>query len=304
MIYIENKPYMSLYEFMEHEDKTFPQFIESPLFACDDEKKLVKIIAEVNKLQPGYIKYVCSEVNAKYISELKSIIDKQPVTVRNNPKIFDIITLVTRNLGIPMPVIYTYSEEDVYDFNENSEIGILLSGNAFTMGTRDMLYVFVSDFIMENNKLTDEEIAALIGHEIGHALANHQAYSQVFLRKIIDKKASMATIKWDEINGLYRSNRFSRLNEFTADRGALLATRKISAVEGLMKKISEGGGWDYDHRNSTHPNGKSRMEAVKLFANSALYAQCVEQIDKVSLDKSIYPLTDKQLEEGIKKLVL
>ena len=92
MIYIENKPYMSLYEFIEYEDKTFPQFIEAPLFACDDEKKLVKIIVEVNKLQPGYIKYVCSEENAKYIAELKNIIDKQPVTVRSNPKIFEIIT--------------------------------------------------------------------------------------------------------------------------------------------------------------------------------------------------------------------
>lgn len=303
MIQIENTLYMTLHEFMEHEDKTFPQFVEAPLFACEDEKKLVKSIIEVNKIQPGYIKYVCSEVNAKYIAELKDIIGKQPVTQRNNPKLYNIITSVTRNLGISMPMIYTYTEEDVYDFNDNSETSSLISDNAFTMGTRDMLYVFVSDSIIEGNKLTDDEIAALIGHEIGHALANHQVYSQVFLRRIVNNKATVAAIKWDEINGLYKSNRFSRINEFTADRAALLASRNIEAVEGLLRKISEDGGWEYDHSNSTHPNGKSRVEAIKLFASSMLYIQCVEHIDNTEIEKNTSSLTNKQLDEGIKRLL-
>ena len=305
MIEIGKNSFMTLEEFIRHENQTFPDFIKSPLYSCDEEKAMTDDIIKVNEKNPGYIKYLCNELNAGYVKGLHDIIQKEPINKRNNPRLHNIIARLIMNMGIPMPMVYLYTEEDVnrYYDNENAIEDTLVNGNAFTFGTRDMLYVFVSDLLLKENKLTDEEIMSLIGHEIGHALCNHTVYNHLFVMNVIDVSKVLPVDDVQRINKLYENNKFHRYNEFTADRASLIATRSLDAVVGMLKKISPNGFWDYDHSEATHPNGKTRVDAVTKFSQSLLYARTIELIDGITIDKSGFPIDAQALSVEINKMV-
>ena len=61
--------------------------------------------------------------------------------------------------------------------------------------------------------------------------------------------------------------------------------------------------WDYDHSQVSHPNGKTRVRAMELFGMSLLYARCIELIDRMTVDKSAYPLSARDLQIEIMKII-
>lgn len=176
---IFDNTYLSLSEYMEKEVQRFKKFIEPPLYVTEQEKEFLDSIAKFNEVAPGFIKYTFNESNMLRIQVLRGVLDKQPVNVNNNPRLFDIITTLCRNLGIPMPLVYVYSDEDIYRIGcalEKTSLKgeeLFQSENAFTRGSKEMLYVFISEELMAKTEYSNPEITALIGHEIGHTLANH-----------------------------------------------------------------------------------------------------------------------------------
>ena len=305
---IFDNTYLSLSEYMEKEVQGFKKFIEPPLYVTEQEKEFLDSIAKFNEVAPGFIKYTFNESNMLRIQVLRSVLDRQPVNVNNNSRLFDIITTLCKNLGIPMPLVYVYSDEDIYRMEraleETSLKGqeLFQSNNAFPCGSKEMLYVFISEELMAKTEYTDLEIMALIGHEIGHALANHPIKGSIMATDLstITNPQVIARIKQ-----LQQNNQYSRLQEITADRAAVIACRDAAAAQSMIKKMNNLNEalWDYDHSEASHPNGKTRARAIELFGKSLLYARCIELIDHTTVDKSAYLLSARDLQAEIMKII-
>lgn len=305
---IADNTYLSLSEYMEKEVQGFKKFIEPPLYVTEQEKEFLDSIAKFNDAVPGFIKYNFNEINMLRIHVLKDVLDKQPVNANNNTRLFDIITTLCKNLGISMPLVYIYSDADIYRveraLEETSLCGMNLfqSNNAFTCGSKEMLYVFISDELMAKTQYTDPEIMALIGHEIGHALANHPIKASIMATDLstITNPQVIARIRQ-----LQQNNQYSRLQEITADRAAVIACRDVEVARSMIKKMNNLNEalWDYDHSQGSHPNGKTRVRAIELFGKSLLYARCIELIDHTTIDRNAYPLSARDLQAEIMKII-
>lgn len=159
--------------------------------------------------------------------------------------------------------------------------------------------VRVTDSLLTNLALADDELAALIGHEMGHVLHRHAQKRAV-------KNRLISTI-WDAFfyedndghdesfgeavaEGLWKSASylgelaFSRLDEYQADNAAwdlLAGTYSFGnyhgarrqyhpgAVRRLLRKLWEyQGGSGSTSWESTHPGTRDRMDALKKKWNS------------------------------------
>ena len=127
--------------------------------------------------------------------------------------------------------------------------------------------------LIEQLKVSDEELAAVMGHEIAHALREHgreRASQQVAQQTLIgigaallgigDLGASLANVVADVTIGLPYSRRF----ETEADRiGVELAARAgydPRAAISLWQKMIKAGGSGPPQFLSTHPQPEARMK--------------------------------------------
>jgi predicted Zn-dependent protease len=134
---------------------------------------------------------------------------------------------------------------------------------------------------------TDDEIAAVMGHEIAHALANHGAerMSQVYAQNIGAVLTMLATMKaspeeqqkWMAIYG-YGSTLgvilpYSRKHESEADKiGQILmaiAGYNPDAAVNVWIKMSRMGGQQPPEFLSTHPSHQTRINNLRKWAPEA-----------------------------------
>lgn len=164
--------------------------------------------------------------------------------------------------------------------------------------------VRVTDALLKNLALTDGELAALIGHEMGHVLHRHsqkRAVKNRLLSTIWEAFVYEDNDGYDEsfgeavAEGLWKSASylgelsFSRTDEYQADDAAwdLLASTYYysfgrrsarqyhpKSVRGLLRKL-----WDYQGGTgstsweSTHPGTKDRIGALGEKWNSLTFAE-------------------------------
>ncbi|HBS42168.1 MAG TPA: peptidase M48 Ste24p [Oceanospirillales bacterium] len=129
--------------------------------------------------------------------------------------------------------------------------------------------------IVTQLKLTDDEIAQIMGHEISHALANHTA--ERMSRAVAMNAGLMATAVITDNNGLAMTGTAmaaklalelpnSRTAESEADRiGIELATRagyKPEAAVSLWNKMKQAGGSGGPQFLSTHPSPDNRATTL------------------------------------------
>ena len=127
--------------------------------------------------------------------------------------------------------------------------------------------------IVTKLKLTDDEIAQIMGHEISHALANHTA--ERMSRAILMNAGLTAAAAMTDNNGLVLTGTAmaaklalelpnSRTAETEADRiGIELATMagyKPQAAVSLWQKMQQAGGSGGMEFLSTHPSPESRQQ--------------------------------------------
>jgi predicted Zn-dependent protease len=152
--------------------------------------------------------------------------------------------------------------------------------NAYCMaGGKIMVYTGLLDQI----KPTDDELAAVMGHEMAHALREHsreqmsEAYAQQFgllgLAAVVgitskdSNKAGAALALGSSVTAVALTLPHSRRDEHEADEiGLELAARagyNPNAALTLWEKMANAGGAKPPEILSTHPSDASRMDDIK-----------------------------------------
>ncbi|MSP97434.1 MAG: M48 family peptidase [Betaproteobacteria bacterium] len=137
--------------------------------------------------------------------------------------------------------------------------------------------------ILEGLQLTDDELAAVMGHEIAHALREHgrerasQAMAQGLLINVIGAAAGMSGLTQDlskHVLDLTFNLPNSRQDETEADRiGVELAARAgydPRAAITLWQKMEKKGGGGQPQFLSTHPANQTRIADLRVYSERVL----------------------------------
>jgi predicted Zn-dependent protease len=145
--------------------------------------------------------------------------------------------------------------------------------NAYCMpGGKIMVYTGLIDEI----EPTDDELAAVIGHEIAHALREHsrerlsRAYAEqlVLAGVAVATGAEQSTMELaSQVSAVTFTLPHSREQEAEADRIGLEVMARAgydpNAAITLWQKMSKGGGGGPPEFLSTHPSGQSRIRDLE-----------------------------------------
>jgi Zn-dependent protease with chaperone function len=179
------------------------------------------------------------------------------------------------------------------------------------LGTDDAPHLIVNLEIAE--RLDDDALVAAIGHELGHVQNGHIFYATA-LHYLTHSAAFY--VRWVVQPAIMMLQAWSRRAEITCDRAALLAVRDLDkalhALVALELGVEKGNAFNADDYLKTvpdaanlrkgfgrygelfrsHPNVPKRVQALRLFAESAMYATATGQ-DPTG--KPSLPDVDKQV---------
>ncbi|HOQ42866.1 MAG TPA: M48 family metallopeptidase [Smithellaceae bacterium] len=160
------------------------------------------------------------------------------------------------------------------------------------------------------DKLTDNEMKFIIGHELGHLMYEHSVFSRIV--DLIYPDASAPPF----LSGLYAL--WANLNEISADRMGMLAVNNFETAISAMFKMSSGvdmASYQVSMTNfmeinealvremstrkrqilmGDHPVNPVRIKAIEAFRHSTLYRSL--------LDEGRY-VEDQELDEKTDKLI-
>ena len=137
--------------------------------------------------------------------------------------------------------------------------------------------------ILDELKLSDDELAAVMGHEIAHALREHgrerasQAMTQGLLINVVGAAAGLSGLTQDlskTVLDLTFNLPNSRQDETEADRiGVELAARAgfdPRASITVWQKLGQKGGGSSPEFLSTHPSDQSRISDLRVVSEKVL----------------------------------
>jgi len=157
------------------------------------------------------------------------------------------------------------------------------------LGTEDAPHLIVNLELAE--KLEDTELVAAIAHELGHIQNGHILYATAL--HYLQHSAAFF-IRWVVQPAIMTLQAWSRRAEVTCDRASLLAVRDLDKTLQALVKLELGldkgsafnadeylkelpdvkkGIGRYAELFRSHPYVPKRVQALRLFANSALYVQ-------------------------------
>ena len=151
------------------------------------------------------------------------------ITPKQYPDLHAKLQVACTTLGVEMPDFFLQQNPVV---------------NAFTFGTEKHIVVLFSGLI---ERLTDEEILAVISHEVGHIHAEHAFYLTAARILELLMKGSLTMIPGGEIAKFILSATVStallawaRRAELSCDRAALLVVQDPHVVGKVMMKLAGG----------------------------------------------------------------
>ncbi len=151
------------------------------------------------------------------------------VTPRQCPDLHAKLQIACTTLGVDMPELFVQQNPIV---------------NAFTGGVEKPVIVLHSALI---ERLTDEEVLAVVAHEVGHIHAEHVLYiTAARLLEFLANSALFATplagIVKQLISGTMRAAllAWARRAELSCDRAALLVTQDADVIGRTMMKLCGG----------------------------------------------------------------
>ena len=213
------------------------------------------------------------------------------------PRVFEAAKAAGARLRVRVPQIFAAPNTDF---------------SVKVLGTEDAPHLIVNLALAE--KLDDQELIAAIGHELGHVQNGHILYATA-LHYLTHSAAFF--IRWVVQPAIMTLQAWSRRAEVTCDRAALLATRDLDKTLSALVKLELGlekgsafnveeylkqppdtkkGFGRFGELFRSHPYVPKRIQALRLFAGSALYAQITggDPTGKPSL-----PDVDKQVSDLI-----
>jgi len=151
------------------------------------------------------------------------------VTPKQCPDLYAKLQIACTTLGVDMPELFVQQNPVV---------------NAFTGGVEKPVIVLYSQLI---ERLTDEEVLAVVAHEVGHIHAEHVLYLTAarlieFLAKTAVLASPLAAIVKELLTLSMRSAllAWARRAELSCDRAALLVTQDPHVIGRTMMKLAGG----------------------------------------------------------------
>src|SRR5215210_4607252 len=151
------------------------------------------------------------------------------VTPQQCPDLHAKLQVACTTLGVDMPELYVQQSPIV---------------NAFTGGVERPVIVLYSGLL---ERLTDEEILAVVAHEVGHIHAEHVLYLTVAhlleaLANVAIAAAPIASLVAQILSGTMRAAllAWARRAELSCDRAALIVTQDENVIGRTMMKLCGG----------------------------------------------------------------
>lgn len=196
------------------------------------------------------------------------------VTDQQYPRVFNAARAAGAALRVRVPVVFAAPSSSI-------KVKIL--------GTEDAPHLIVNLELAE--KLDETDLVAAIAHELGHLQNGHVPY--VTALHYLNTSAAFF-VRWIVQPAIMTLQAWSRRAEVTCDRAALLAVRDLDKTLQAMVKLELGldagsafnaeeylrslpdvkkGIGRYAELFRSHPYVPKRVQALRLFAGSALFAQ-------------------------------
>ncbi len=212
------------------------------------------------------------------------------------PRVFEAAKRAGAALKVKVPVVFAAPSSSI---------------KVRVLGTEDSPHLIVNLELAE--KLSDDELVAAIGHELGHVQNGHILYATA-LHYLTSSAAFF--VRWAVQPAIMTLQAWSRRAEVTCDRAALLALRDENKTLAALVKLELGdsdtafnaeeylknqpdpkkGIGRYAELFRSNPFVAKRVQALRLFANSALYASVT---GKDPAGKPSLPEIDKQVSDLI-----
>jgi Zn-dependent protease with chaperone function len=201
------------------------------------------------------------------------------VSDQQYPRVFEAAKAAGAALRVRVPVVFAAPSSSI---------------KVKVLGTEDAPHLIVNLELAE--KLDDTELVAAIAHELGHVQNGHILYTTAL--HYLNTSAAFF-VRWVVQPAIMTLQAWSRRAEVTCDRASLLAVRDVEKtlhalvrVElGLDKgaafnseeylkalpDVKKGGLGRFAEAFRSNPYVPKRVQALRLFAGSALYAQVTGQ---------------------------
>ncbi|AFM02951.1 Zn-dependent protease with chaperone function [Bernardetia litoralis DSM 6794] len=128
-----------------------------------------------------------------------------------------------------------------FDIEKRPEIYVSQSTilNAFAVGMDNPFIVLNSGLV---ERLDDEELTEVLGHELGHIMSGHMLYRTLFviLQKVSKSLVQLPVPNWIFSGVYYALQEWSRKSELSADRAGLLATQNPDVSLRVAMKLAGG----------------------------------------------------------------
>ncbi|MGE0872722.1 MAG: M48 family metallopeptidase [Kofleriaceae bacterium] len=194
------------------------------------------------------------------------------------PRVYEAAKRAGAALRVRVPVVFAAPTESI---------------KVKVLGTDDAPHLIVNLKLAE--ALDDVELVAAIAHELGHLQNGHILYATA-LHYLTHSAAFF--VRWMVQPAILTLQAWSRRAEVTCDRAALLAVRDLDKTLTAMVKLELGldqsaafsvdeylksppeqtrGLGRYAEVFRSHPYVPKRIQALRLFADSALYATATDQ---------------------------
>lgn len=208
------------------------------------------------------------------------------------PRVFEAAKQAGQALRTRVPVVFAAPTNDVIKVK--------------VLGTDDAPHLIVN--LEAAEKLDDTELVAAIAHELAH-VQNGQILYVTALHYL--RHGAAFFVRWIVQPAIMTLNAWSRRAEVTCDRASLLATKDLdktltsiiklelgldhAQAEDYLRSLPEvkkGGVGRYAELWRSHPYIPKRVQALRLFADSALFAM---HTGKDPTGKGSLPDIDKQV---------
>jgi Zn-dependent protease with chaperone function len=248
--------------------REFPQ-LDPVVFQHPFDRQAMASFQRVPGLDVATRKFI--ELFPERVAYIMNVAQSVRVSPTQCPKLYSLLRESCAILDMPEPELYIAQTPLV---------------NAMTSGYTHPYITLHSGLV---DLLSDEEIMAVIAHELGHIKSGHVLYKTMTrgislllqligeltlgIGRLIGKSLEVSLLEWD------------RMAEFTADRASLLVVQNPQVLTSLMMKLAGGTLFQRDEMNVTE-----FLQQAELY-----HALDTNELDRLYKSMLIVPTTHPML---------